>query len=111
MNKLKLAKPAVRQQWVRSGPAVAPQWKCSGAAVYPQYECSGTAGLHVVETMMGLFESAAYRQRVALPQEDRSQPLLRWRKDHELAELDPLPRDLDTWLAVEDQRIKAKVGS
>lgn len=75
------------------------------------HECSGTAGLHVVETMMGLFESAAYRQRVALPQEDRSQSLLRWRKDHELAELDPLPRDYDTWLAVEDQRIKTKVES
>ena len=71
------------------------------------HECSGAAGLHVIEIMMGLFESAAYGRRIPLPQEDRSQPLLRWRREHGLDEPTPLPRDYNDWLAVEDERLAA----
>ena len=71
------------------------------------HECSGTTGLHVVEIMMGLFESAAYGRRISLPQEDRSQPLLRWRREHGLAEPAPMPRDYYEWAAVEDERLAA----
>ena len=72
------------------------------------HDCSGAEGLHVVEVMMGLFESAAYGRRVALPQEDRSQPLLRWRREHGLDHPAPLPRDYNEWLAVEDERLAAR---
>ena len=72
------------------------------------HECSGAVGLHVVEIMMGLFESAAYGRRVDLPQQDRSQPLLRWRSEHGLGNPDPLPRDYTEWLAAEDERLSAR---
>lgn len=45
------------------------------------HECSGEAALHVLEIMMGIFESAAYGKRVALPQVRRDHPLLRWRSE------------------------------
>ena len=70
------------------------------------HECSGTVGLHVVEIMMGLFESAAYGRRVDLPQQDRSQPLLRWRREHGLGNPEPLPRDYQEWLDIEDKRLE-----
>ncbi len=45
------------------------------------HECSGEAALHVMEIMMGIFESAAYGVRVALPQARRDHPLRRWREE------------------------------
>jgi UDP-N-acetyl-2-amino-2-deoxyglucuronate dehydrogenase len=70
-----------------------------------EHLCSGVAGRHAMEVLMGVFESAAYGKRIGLPQEDRSHPLLRWRKENELDDPEPLPRDLFQWIAVEDQRL------
>lgn len=72
------------------------------------HECSGAEGLHVLEIMMGLFESAAYGRRIELPQEDRSHPLLRWRREHGLEDPRPMPRDYGEWLAAEDDRLASK---
>ena len=69
------------------------------------HECSGAEGLHVLEVMMGLFESAAYGRRIELPQEDRSHPLLRWLREHGLGAPGPMPRDYEEWLAAEDDRL------
>ena len=38
------------------------------------HECSGAEGQHNVEIMMGIFESAAYGNRVDLPQQNRETP-------------------------------------
>ena len=70
-----------------------------------EHECSGQAGLHVVEIMMGIFESAAYGKQVDLPQQDRSHPLLRWRRENGLPSPDPMPRPYAEWLAAEDVRL------
>ena len=56
-----------------------------------EHECSGFEARHVVEVMMGIFESAAYGIRVNLPQRNREHPLLRWRSESGLS--DP-PRHL-----------------
>jgi predicted dehydrogenase len=72
-----------------------------------EHECSGAAGLHVLEIMMGLFESVAYGRRVSLPQQDRSHPLLRWRREHGLDDPPSVPRPYNEWLAVEDERLAA----
>ena len=69
------------------------------------HECNGSEGRHVVEVMMGIFESAAYGRRVALPQLDRSQPLLRWRREHGLGAPEPMPRGYYEWLEAEDHRL------
>lgn len=69
------------------------------------HECSGAVGRHVMEIMMGLFESAAYGRRVALPQQDRSHPLLRWRREHGLGLPGPVPRGYLEWEAAEDRRL------
>ena len=69
------------------------------------HECSGAEGLHVLEIMMGLFESAVYGRRIELPQEDRSHPLLRWRREHGLGDPGPMQRDYGEWLAAEDDRL------
>jgi len=53
------------------------------------HECSGSEALHVVEIMMGIFESAAYNRRVDLPQADREHPLRRWRREQGLPPLPP----------------------
>jgi predicted dehydrogenase len=71
------------------------------------HECSGTEGLHVVEIMMGLFESAVYGRRVSLSQVDRSHPLLRWRQEHGLGAPPFTPRPYEEWLGVEDERLAA----
>ncbi len=69
------------------------------------HECSGTAGRHVLEIMMGLFESVAYDRRVTLPQQDRSHPLLRWRSEHGLGDPPAFPRPYDEWIVAEDERL------
>ncbi len=69
------------------------------------HECDGADGLRVMETLMAIFESAAYGRRVALPQKERDHPLLRWRREHGLGEPDPVPREYGAWLAQEDARL------
>lgn len=70
-----------------------------------EHACSGQAGRHVLEIMMGLFESAVTGRRVDLPQQDRRQPLKRWRAEAGLAGPVPGLRDYGKWLAEEDRRL------
>ena len=67
------------------------------------HECSGHEGRHVVEIIMGIFESAAYGTRVDLPQSDREHPLLRWRKETGLGPPDPMPMIDKEWLEEENR--------
>ena len=69
------------------------------------HECDGADALRVLETPMGIFESAAYGRRVELPQQDREHPLMRWRREHGLGEPAPAPREYEAWLAAEDARL------
>ena len=69
------------------------------------HECSGAEGQHNVEIMMGIFESAAYGNRVDLPQQNREHPLLRWRRENGLPPPEQMPRAYDAWLEAEDRRI------
>ena len=68
------------------------------------HDCSGAEARHVLEIMMGIFESAAYRRRVELPQEQRDHPLLRWRREQGQPVPEPMPRGYGEWLAKEDER-------
>ena len=71
-----------------------------------EHTCSGPEGLHVLEIMMGIFESAAHHRRIELPQKNRHHPLLRWREEAGLATLPPdVPRPYEEWLSHEDKRI------
>ena len=70
-----------------------------------EHACSGSEGRHVLEILMGIFESAAYRRRVELPQRDRRHPLLRWRSESGLGSPQSAPRPYPEWLMVEDERI------
>ena len=54
---------------------------------------------------MGIFESAAYGNRVDLPQQNRDNPLLRWRRENGLPPPAEMPRAYDEWLRAEDRRI------
>ena len=69
------------------------------------HECSGAEGRHVVEIIMGIFESAAYGRHVALPQGNREHPLLRWRTEAGRGPLEPMPLADAEWAAAEEQRI------
>ena len=69
------------------------------------HECSGPEGLHVLEVLMGIFESGAYGQRLELPQTERQHPLLRWRREHGLDAPGPVSRNHVQWLEEEDQRL------
>ena len=69
------------------------------------HECSGTEGRHIIEMMMGIFESAAYGTRVNLPQPDRRHPLLRWREESDLDAPSEMPRAYGEWLTLESHRI------
>ena len=69
------------------------------------HEASGIEGRHVMEIMMGVFESAAYGQRIHLPQTQRDHPLVRWRREHGLGDPAPMPRPYHDWLAAEDRRL------
>jgi hypothetical protein len=75
-----------------------------------EHECSGLEAHHVVEIMMGIFESGAYRRVVELPQAQRDQPLLRWRRENGLGEPEPMPREYGAWLKAEDQRLARDAG-
>ena len=70
------------------------------------HECSGVEGRHVLEILMGIFESAAYGRPVDLPQRRRDHPLRRWRSEHGLGDPAPMPRPYDEWLDAEDQRVR-----
>jgi predicted dehydrogenase len=69
------------------------------------HECSGAEGRHVVEIIMGIFESAAYGKRVDLPQVDRQHPLLRWRGEAGLGDPEPMPMTDAEWLEEEKKRL------
>ena len=69
------------------------------------HECSGAEGRHVLEIMMGIFESAAYGVRVDLPQTRRDHPLLRWRAEAGLDEQENMPRPYGEWLSAEYRRL------
>lgn len=70
-----------------------------------EHECSGEEGRHVVEIIMGIFESAAYGTRVDLPQPNREHPLARWRNEAGLGEADPMPMTDKEWLVEENRRL------
>ncbi|MCZ6677521.1 MAG: Gfo/Idh/MocA family oxidoreductase [Candidatus Poribacteria bacterium] len=70
-----------------------------------EHECSGSEARHVIEVMMGIFESAAHANRIDLPQENREHPLLRWRKESGLGAPDAMPRAYGEWLTAEFRRL------
>ncbi len=70
-----------------------------------EHECSGEEGRHVMEILMGIFESAVYGTRVELPQKNREHPLIRWRAENGLGPLKDMPRDYGSWLSLEDERL------
>ncbi len=70
-----------------------------------EHECSGYEGRHVVEIIMGIFESAAYRTHVALPQPDREHPLQRWRRESGLEPPEPMPLLDKDWHVEEQKRL------
>ena len=69
------------------------------------HECSGPEVVRILETMMGIFESAATGRRVDLPQAEREHPLRRWRCEQGLGEAPPMPRSYREWLTAEDRRL------
>ncbi len=69
------------------------------------HESSGAEATHVLEIIMGIFESAAHRRPVDLPQAERDHPLLRWRRENGLGDPDPMPRPYYDWLEAEDERL------
>ncbi len=70
-----------------------------------EHECNGEEGRHVLEILMGIFESAIYGKRVELPQTNREHPLIQWRNDNNLGSPEEMPRDYGTWLTVETERL------
>ncbi|HET7560494.1 MAG TPA: Gfo/Idh/MocA family oxidoreductase [Limnochordia bacterium] len=66
-----------------------------------EHVCGGHEGRRVLEAMMGIFEAAAYGRAVALPQADRSHPLLRWRSEAGLGPLEQKPRAYEAWMVAE----------
>ena len=72
--------------------------------------CGGDNAVHIMEIMMGVFESVAYRRQVDLPQPHRDHPLLRWRGEHGLDAPAAMPRPYREWAAAEDARIRSTRG-
>ena len=70
-----------------------------------EHECSGAEGRHVIEMIMGIFESAAYGTRVDLPQSNREHPLKRWRREAGLGAPEPMPMTDAEWLMEENRRL------
>jgi predicted dehydrogenase len=70
-----------------------------------EHESSGAEATHVLEIIMGIFESAAYRRPVELPQAERDHPLLRWRRENGLGGPTSMPRPYSEWLEAEDDRL------
>ena len=69
------------------------------------HECSGAEGRHVIEIIMGIFESAAYGRCVDLPQTNREHPLLRWRREAGLGAPEAMPMVDAEWLEEEQKRL------
>ena len=61
----------------------------------------GRRGRHIIEIILAIFESGAYRRPVELPQTERDHPLLRLRHEAGLGDPDPAPRPYREWLAVQ----------
>ena len=61
----------------------------------------GHRGRHIMEIILAIFESGAYRRPVTLPQAARDHPLLRLRREAGLGDPDPAPRPYREWLAVQ----------
>ena len=102
--------PVVPDHYDPEGPAAVEDYQFADEYVQAldegrAHECSGHEGRHVLEILMGIFESGAYGRRVELPQQDRDHPLLRWRAEAGLAALEPMPRPYAEWLAAEDRRL------
>ena len=66
---------------------------------------NGEEGRHVIEILMGIFESSIYGRRVELPQKNREHPLLQWHEEAGLGPIKEMPRDYGTWLSLEDERL------
>ena len=110
-----------KSEWQPLEPIVPDHFDAEGAASVEDYqfadeyvqaldegrahECSGAEGRHVLEILMGIFESGAYGLRVELPQTARTHPLLRWRREAGLDLPAPMPRPYGEWLEVEDRRL------
>ena len=69
------------------------------------HECGGGEGRHVLEVIMGIFESAMQGTPVQLPQEQREHPLVRARRQQGLPDAAPMPRPYYEWLDAEDRRL------
>lgn len=70
-----------------------------------EHVCNGDEGRHVLEMVMGIYESAACRKTVELPQVQRDHPLLRWRRESGFGPPFAMPWSYEEWLAAEDQRL------
>ena len=70
-----------------------------------EHLCSGIEGRHVMEILMAIFESAAHRREVELPQAERGHPLLAWRAAAGLDDPPETPRPYYDWLQAEDSRL------
>lgn len=66
---------------------------------------SGQEGRHVLEIMMGVFESAKLSRPVELPQKNREHPLIQWREEAGLGDPPEMPRPYYEWLDAEDKRL------
>ena len=102
--------PIVPEHYDSEGPAAVEDYQFADEYVQAldegrAHECSGEAGRHVLEILMGIFESGASGKRVELPQAEREHPLLRWREEHGLGLPSPMPRPYAEWLAAEDCRL------
>ena len=75
-----------------------------------QHTCSGVEGRHVMEILLAIMESGAYRRPVELPQAGRDHPLLRWRKEAGLGEPAEMPVSYRDWLAAEGRRLGWDAG-
>lgn len=69
------------------------------------HSCSGEVGRHVLEIIMGIFESVATGSRIDLPQPNRTHPLGPWREEAGHGPLPDMPRPYYDWLAAEDARL------
>ncbi len=67
--------------------------------------CSGEVGRHVLEIIMGVFESVATGRRIDLPQPNRTHPLTPWREAAGHGSVPDMPTPYAEWLAAEDDRL------
>ena len=70
-----------------------------------EHASNGKEGRHVLEIMMGIFESGAYSRPISLPQPERDHPLLRWRQEAGLGASADMPRPYGEWMAAEASRL------